>query len=172
MPAATHVFDLTGLRLAPGEGHRLRLEVPLGAFDFGGQRYEARPQTVPATIDVSRMAGGGYALKLAFEARLGGTCMRCLKDAEPLLDVQAREVSVPGEDDELASPYVRDEQLKVADWAHDAFALAAPAQVLCKEDCLGLCPECAADLNEVGAGHAHERASDGPFAKLSELRFE
>ena len=73
--------------------------------------------------------------------------MRCLKEAAPKVEVQAREVDVPGADeaasDELESPYVHGETLDVAAWAQDAFALAAPAKVLCKEDCMGLCPECA-----------------------------
>lgn len=173
MPPATHLFDLASLTLASEEGRRLHLQAPIAPLDFGGERYEARPWTVPVTIDVSRMSGGGYALKLAFQAKLSGPCMRCLKDAEPLVEVQAREVSVPGGGEEMSSPYVQDdEQLDVAAWAHDAFVLAAPAKVLCKEGCLGLCPECAVDLNEAGPEHEHPRGPDARFAKLSELRFD
>jgi uncharacterized protein len=170
--AETDVFDLASLKLAPGEGRRLLLKAPIAAFDFGGERYDAEPKNAAVTIDVSRMSGNGYALKLAFKARLNGPCMRCLKEASPVVDVQAREVSVPGEDEELSSPYVTDERLDVAAWAHDALALAAPEKVLCKEDCLGLCAECAADLNEAGPEHAHERAPDRRWAKLGELKLE
>ncbi len=60
----------------------------------------------------------------------------------------------------------------MAGWAHDAFALAAPAKVLCRQDCAGLCPECAADLNEAGPEHSHERAGDSRWAKLSELKLD
>jgi uncharacterized protein len=41
--------------------------------------------------------------------------------------------------------------------------------VLCREDCAGLCPVCAADLSEVGPGHTHEQAPDPRWAKLREL---
>jgi len=172
VPATTDVFDLASLKLAPGEGRRLELRVPIADLDLGGERYVAEPRIVPVAIDLSRMTGNGYALKLAFKARLEGPCMRCLKEAAPVVDVQAREVSVPGEDEQMASPYVHDERLDVAAWAHDAFALAAPQKVLCKEDCLGLCPECAVDLNEAGQEHAHERAPDRRWQKLGELKFE
>jgi uncharacterized protein len=168
----TYVFDLASLKLLPGEGRKLRLQVPIPDFEIGGERYSAELTGVPVAIDVSRMSGNGYALKLAFEATLSGPCMRCLKDASPAIEVQAREVSVPGEAEEMASPYVHDEQLDVAAWAHDAFVLAAPPKVLCKEDCLGLCPECAADLNEAGPDHAHERAPDKRWQKLGELKLE
>jgi uncharacterized protein len=169
MTAQTHTFDLAGLRLSPGEGRQIERGVPIEALELGGERYEARPESVPVVLDVSKMAGGGYALKLALSAMLAGPCMRCLKDAAPEVQVQAREVDVPGEGEELESPYVHGEVVDVAAWARDAFVLAAPAKVLCKEDCRGLCPECAIDLNEAGPEHGHERAPDPRWAKLSEL---
>lgn len=172
MTAQTRSYDLAGLRLSPGEGRRLELEVPIETLELGGERYEARPASVPVVVDVSRMTGGGYALKLEFAAALAGPCMRCLKEASPEVAVQAREVDVPGEGEELASPYVLGETLDVARWARDAFALAAPAKVLCKEECLGLCPECAIDLNEAGSEHRHEGARDARWAKLSELKLD
>jgi uncharacterized protein len=118
------------------------------------------------------MLGGGYALRVRFAAALGGPCMRCLKDASPLIEVDAREIDRPGEGEELESPYVHDERLDLAAWVHDAFALGAPVKVLCREDCPGLCPVCAADLSEVGPDHAHESAPDPRWAKLSELKLD
>jgi uncharacterized protein len=46
-----------------------------------------------------------------------------------------------------------------------------PAQVLCRPDCLGLCPQCGANLNADPA-HAHEAAPDPRWAKLRELKLE
>jgi uncharacterized protein len=173
MKAMTHTYDLAGLRLSPGEGRSgLELTVPIEALELGGERYEAHPENVGVALDVSKMVGGGYALKLALSARLVGPCMRCLKEAAPEVQVQAREVDVPGEGEELESPYVTGEVVDVAAWARDAFALAVPAKVLCRQDCAGLCPECAADLNEAGPEHTHERARDSRWAKLSELKLD
>jgi uncharacterized protein len=61
--------------------------------------------------------------------------------------------------------------LDLAAWARDAYALALPAQVVCREDCAGLCPKCGVNLNE-DPGHAHEAEPDPRWAKLRELRFE
>jgi uncharacterized protein len=171
MAARTDSFDLGRLRLSTGEGRRLTLGVPLGALDFGGTRYAVQPPQVDAILDVSRMTQGGYALRLRFEAGLTGPCMRCLGAAAPVTAVDAREIDQPGGGEELSSPYVEGEQLDVAAWARDAYALAVPAQVLCRTDCAGLCPECGADLNDE-PGHAHEAAPDPRWAKLRELRFE
>jgi uncharacterized protein len=165
-------LDLDALRLSPGEGRRIALEVPLDALTLGGVRYESTPPTVPAALEVSRMTGGGYALHVRFSAALSGPCMRCLQPASPLLHVDAREVDRPGEGEELQSPYVNDERLDLAAWARDSFALALPAKVLCREDCAGLCPICAADLNEAGPSHSHETTPDPRWAKLRELKLE
>ncbi len=45
-------------------------------------------------------------------------------------------------------------------------------KVLCREDCAGLCPVCAADLNEAAREHHHEPAPDPRWAKLRELKLE
>lgn len=172
MATLTHDLDLASLRLGAGEGRRLELLVRIDPLVLGGQRYSAGPDPVPVALEVSRMGGHGYALRLAFEAVLEGPCMRCLQEARAAVPVQAREVDVPGGGEELSSPYMEHETLDLAAWAHDAFALAVPVQVLCREECAGLCPVCAADLNEAGPGHSHESAPDPRWAKLRELRLE
>ncbi|HEX4838395.1 MAG TPA: DUF177 domain-containing protein, partial [Solirubrobacteraceae bacterium] len=170
MSVATHDLDLGGLRLSAGEGRRLDLAVMIEPLKLGGERYGANPEQVPVRLDVSRMTGNGYALRLRFGATLVGACMRCLKDAALEIEIDAREVDRPHGGEELSSPYVQDETLDLAGWARDALALALPAQVLCREDCAGLCPVCAAPLDEVGPEHRHERAPDPRWAKLDELR--
>ena len=58
------------------------------------------------------------------------------------------------------------------DWAHDALALALPAQILCVPGCAGLCPECGVRLDDAGPGHRHETAPDPRWSKLAEIRFD
>jgi uncharacterized protein len=165
-------FDLGGLRLSAGEGRRLDLQVPLGPLELGGQQYVPEPALAQARVDVSRTTGSGYALRLRFAATLQGPCMRCLEAAAPRFEVDAREVSQPGEGDELVSPYVERDILDLRAWAHDALALALPSKLLCRAECAGLCPVCGIDLNQARPDHAHEREADPRWAKLSELRFE
>ena len=171
MPARADSFDLGGLKLSPGEGRRLDLDVALGDFDFSGERYET-PATIPVRLDVSRMVGGGYSLRLRFESEIAGPCMRCLEAASPVTSVDAREIDQPGGGDELRSPYLDGDELDVRAWARDALALALPTQIVCREDCLGLCPHCGVNLNEAGPEHRHERTPDPRWAKLGELKFE
>jgi uncharacterized protein len=172
MALRTDTFDLAGLRLTTGEGRRLELQVAVEPFEFAGERYTVDPPLIPVHLDISRTTGSGYALRLVFEATLSGPCMRCLSDAAPVFEVEAREVSQPGEGDELESPYVEDGLLDLRSWARDALALTLPAQLLCRAGCAGLCPTCGADLNEAGPDHTHESTPDPRWAKLSELRFD
>ena len=91
MPAHTDLLDLSSLRLSAGEGRRLSLEVAIEELVLGTETYTAQPRRVPVRLDVSRMLGGGYALRLRFSATVTGPCMRCLKAATPLVDVEAPE---------------------------------------------------------------------------------
>jgi uncharacterized protein len=160
------------LRLSSGEGRRLDLYVGIDPFELAGERYTVEPGAVPAQLDISRTTGDGYALGLRFEATLDGPCMRCLSAAHPVFEVLAREISQPGEGEELESPYVQGGVLDLKAWARDALALTVPTQVLCRPDCAGLCPICGADLNEAGEDHGHESRPDPRWSKLSELRFD
>jgi DUF177 domain-containing protein len=172
MALRTDTFDLGALRLSPGEGRRLELQVAIEPFGLGGERYPVTPAVLPAQLDISRTTGDGYVLRLRFEATLVGPCMRCLEQASPTYAVDATEVSQPGEGEELDSPYIDQGVVDVQAWARDALAVTLPTKLLCREECAGLCPVCGADLNSAGPEHSHERAPDPRWAKLSELRFK
>jgi uncharacterized protein len=172
MAPRTDSFDLGRLRLSSGEGRRLDLEVALDPLRFGGETYAITPAAVDAILDISRTTHNGYALRLRFGASLQGPCMRCLEPATPEIAVDSREVDQPGDVEELRSPSVADEVLDVHGWARDALALALPAQLLCRDECAGLCAICGTDLNAAGPDHAHEREPDPRWAKLREIRFE
>ncbi|MBA2567529.1 MAG: DUF177 domain-containing protein [Thermoleophilaceae bacterium] len=171
MAARTDLFELGRLSLHPGEGRRLDLEVRLDPLEFGAQRYEPRPASVPVTLDVARTMAG-FSLRLRFEGGLAGPCARCLEEAGQGVRVDAREVDQPAGGEELRSPYVDDDALDLRTWARDALALALPDQILCTEECRGLCAICGENLNGADATHEHERPPDPRFAKLSELKLQ
>jgi uncharacterized protein len=170
--ARTDLFDLGGLRLSGGEGRRLELEIAQDTLELAGERYTIGPPLVLATLDASRLLGGGHALRLSFDATISGPCMRCLEPAALELAVDAREVDVPGGGEELDSPYVDGDVVDVRRWAHDAVALATPSQVLCTPECLGLCPVCALALARAGPDHHHDPEPDPRWEKLREIRFD
>jgi uncharacterized protein len=165
----TNTIDLGRLGLSSGEGAKLTPKVAIDAVELGGQRYAASAD-VEARLDVSRTTTG-YALRLRFEVRLDGPCMRCLEAAAHELSIEAREVDQPGGGEDLRSPYLDGDELDLKAWARDALVLALPTQILCSRECRGLCGICGANLNE-DPDHAHEREPDPRWKKLSELKLD
>lgn len=174
MPTAPGtVIDISRLNLSPGDGKRIELPVEMGPFDLGGQTYVADPAAPTVRLEASRHAGG-FAFKLTFPVHIEGPCMRCLEPADLDLDVEAREVDqTDTADADLRSPYVADDELDIGRWAHDVVMLAIPTQILCRPDCLGLCPVCGEPLNDADpADHEHEKPIDPRWSALKDLKLE
>ena len=170
MAGQAQTFDLAGLQLASGEGRRLDLDLPLPPLTYSDQGYAVRGGKAEVRLDVSRTTTG-WSLRIRFDARLDGPCMRCLEPAGAPVDVDAREIDQPGGGEDLDSPYISGDELDLTGWARDALALALPGQIVCSDECLGLCAICGASLNE-DPGHAHEREPDPRWAKLRELELD
>jgi len=171
MAAIADTFDLGRLQLHSGEGRRVDLDARLDPLSLAGETYAADGNRVTARLDVSHMTSG-YALRLRFETKLHGPCMRCLEDADRTFSIDAREVDQPGGGDDLRSPYVDGDELDLRAWARDALALALPTQIVCTEECRGLCAICGENLNRAAPDHHHEAAPDPRWAKLSELKLD
>jgi uncharacterized protein len=167
-PQPKTTFDLASLQLSHGEGRSVELPVRTDELEVGGQTYRARPDPAEARLDVSRTRTG-HAMRLRFDLSLEGPCMRCLEGARLEMEVDAREVDQPG-DEELLSPYVSEGELDVGHWARDAIALAMPERILCRPECAGLCPVCGVSLNDADpVEHEHGGGADPRWAKLREL---
>lgn len=181
----TDMIDLDELGLSFGGATVLEGEVELGEVELAGQTYRAEPDRTPFRLDISRTSSG-YALRLRFRSRLSGPCFRCLGEATAPVEVDAREVDQPSLDGmqgvdldpdesglvlaELDSPYVEAGVLALGRWAHDALILALPNQIVCREECLGLCPVCGESLNGADpADHEHGQTGDPRWARLRDL---
>ena len=171
MAPNTDVFDIGRLGLSSGEGRRLDLDVTVDPFDFGGQRYGVPRGNVRAKLDVAHTTRG-YSLRLRFDAELAGPCTRCLEEAGHTVSVDAREVDQPGAGEDLDSPYLAEGHLDLRAWAHDALALALPVQIVCREECLGLCSVCGENLNRASPEHGHEPEPDPRWAALRGLKLD
>jgi uncharacterized protein len=164
-------FDLRTLRVRSGDQAREHVEIDLEPLVLGGQTYEPRPNPAPAELTVTR-ASSGTVLELAFDVALAGPCFRCLSDAELPVSLRLREYeAAKPEGEEERTEYLTDDRLDLSAWARDAIALALPDQILCRDDCAGLCPVCGKDLNTEPHEHVEERI-DPRWEKLSELRQE
>ncbi|HJW75169.1 MAG TPA: DUF177 domain-containing protein [Thermoleophilia bacterium] len=150
-------FDLRSLRFDRSDAASRRLTVEVDPFVFGGESYAVPDDRVDLSLDVSRV-GTKLVIQARFATRLNGVCARCLEDVDLPLEAGGVEYVAGGESrgtEDGEDPYVRGYQLQADRWARDLLADRLPAQLLCRPDCRGLCPECGANLNEVGDGHSH-----------------
>ena len=169
-PGRVTTFSLRSVRLRSGEEHRVEVEVEVEPFTLGGQRYLVVPEKIPAELAISR-ASTGTLFELRFAARVHGPCFRCLADTVLDVPLAGREYQATNPEgvEELRNPYLRDDNLDLSAWARDALALSLPEQILCRDDCAGLCAVCGRNLND--EPHEHEpEATDSRWAALAELR--
>lgn len=162
-------FSLRSLRLRPGEAYRDVMTLELDPLELGGERYTPRPAAPDATLGIAKTTSG-LVLDLAFETTLAGPCVRCLEPATVPIRVRAREYDEPGAtSEELRCQYLADGRLDLSAWARDAVALELPEQILCRDECAGLCAGCGADLN-AGPCTCPPAEPDPRLAALAELR--
>ena len=163
-------FSLRRLRLRPGEEHREAIAIQLEPFVLGGERYLPVPDKPEAEVAIAR-ATSGDVFRLRFQTRVHGPCMRCLEDAVVGVAVDAQEYNAAdgAADGELRTDYVAEDQLLLSAWARDAIALRLPDQILCRDDCAGLCHLCGKNLNL--EPHTHEEEIvDSRWAALESLK--
>ena len=111
---------------------------------------------------------------LGFTVRLA--CARCLEPQQRHLDVAVAELFVDparrDHEDEIEPGYeIIDDAtaIDLSTLARDALVIDLPVQVLCRDDCLGLCATCGADRNRQDCGHHDDDAPDPRWAALANL---
>jgi uncharacterized protein len=165
------MYDLRKLRLEVGGEHREPITVRVEPFTVGHESYAPIAEKAPAELRITRLLSG-LLFRLSFDVALAGPCHRCLGDAEVTLHIDAEEYQdddpQPGAEDDMTCEYLVEGELDTDRWASDATVLAMPPKVLCREDCLGLCPDCGANLNDGPCGHG-EVTGDARWGELRRL---
>ena len=144
-------FDLRSLRFDDKDEAWRRLPVDVDPFVLGGTEYAVRDGVVELDLEAARV-GDRITLSGSFETMLQGPCQRCLEPAEVPFELSVTEVVRHGEsegyDEDDDEKYVRRHNLEADRWIRDLIAAEMPSQILCREECRGLCPICGANLNE------------------------
>lgn len=94
-----------------------------------------------------RNIAGAVMVKLTITGKYNAVCDRCLEDVTlPLtakIDTSITE-DFRSKDD---SVFINNGKLDFVKTAYEALFLEVPSQILCKEDCKGLCHNCGTNLN-------------------------
>jgi len=162
-------FDLRSMRFGNESEAWRRLPVDVAPFVLGGLPYAVPGGVVDVDLRAARV-GDRLTLTAGFETELDGPCQRCLEPARVKivasgLDFVRHGDSETSDSDDEFEAYASAFSLDIERWVRDLLADALPVQLLCRDDCAGLCPMCGADLN-VDPGHAHD-GDGGPAASPS-----
>lgn len=161
------------------ELHRIAVSktYPPDAFDF---REAGVRQMGTLKVDaVAELVEQEIRIRGHLSARFEASCDRCLGRVEIPLEADfnlayrsvaeiAREEEMEVPDDELAVGFYSGEGLALRDVVAEQVMLAVPMKVVCRPDCLGLCPTCGVNRNIESCGCSSKR-EDSPFAFLKKI---
>ena len=175
------IFALDERLANPGDTWSVGGHLDETGYELGDHEF-ALPQGIDYDVVLTN-AGEGILATGLVRAHVVGTCDRCLEDAE--FDVAGEvdgyylfeepERLAEDEDEADYELVLPDRTIDLSGALLAALVMETPFVVLCREDCLGLCPVCGANLNEGDCGHAAQieaereadRMASSPFAALA-----
>lgn len=128
------------------------------------------PQGSPIDLDLRlESVVEGILVTGTVDVTLAGECARCLEQFSypESYDIQELYFYPEREAEEEASR-IEDEMIDLDPAVRDAVVLELPFTPLCRDDCLGLCPECGFVLNN-DPDHSHGEAIDPRWGALADL---
>ena len=124
--------------------------------------------------------------KYLLAGRISGTvflkCDRCLEAFRSDLEIpfsfflvspKSGQAEAEAEllDEDLEVDFIHGETVDLDARIKEQVFLSLPMKSICREECLGLCPMCGANLNE-GPCHCSQRKTKPAFSKLESLKIE
>ena len=173
------LYNVSQILMEPiGSTRRFQLDEPMAAFD--GAPMEG-PATDRATGTVRLLrTHHGLLVNATVNLQVTTTCARCLvpcdrlstlaleEECYPTVDpATGRNMTPPDEADGVVHIDTR-QMLDLSDVLRQYLLTDEPLKTLCRSDCLGLCPECGADLNTEKCRCARP-AIDPRWGALAEL---
>lgn len=155
-------FDLEALRTEPGRPFKLSRDVDLPNIEWQGETLRVLGSVHVAATAIYQE--GEFILKVSVRGRVRRTCSRCL--AEIVEDVA--EEGAP----EVHPAETEGRYLELRPFVEAGLRLGLAPKPLCTSDCLGICPECGADLNRERhreGCHGQTKRLDPRFAVLRQL---
>lgn len=128
----------------------------------------------------ARRNGREVELRGKLLAKLEGLCGRCLQPVEVPISTDFTERFVRAvswvadeqhelQEEDLNLAVFDGEAIELDDLVREEILLAVPANVLCREDCQGLCPICGIDKN-LSSCQCETKEIDSRWQKLKELQ--
>jgi len=156
------------------------VSVEPGAIDFlDAKLKQVGPVTAQGSAEFVNHSVGDIQMRGHLKARMEAECDRCLEPAQfdvennldilfkPESEIEDGEEAELGEDDSEIAFYDGNGVL-LEEVLREQIVLALPIKVVCKEDCLGLCPVCGENWN-LKECECERKPVDARWSALEEL---
>jgi len=161
---------------------RFKVDLPPGDIDFDIKIKQASVLHAEGTAQLLNESLGEIRMVGDISVAVEGVCDRCLEAANyaienhfDLVYLPAAEANAAGEEeiDEAGVEvgYYEGNGLELKDVLREVVLLALPMQLVCSEDCKGICPSCGQNRNESDCG-CQVKVADDRWSKLKMLRAE
>lgn len=161
---------------------RFKIDIPAGEIEFDNKVAQSSPLHTEGVAELISRSLGDIRINGSLQVTVTAPCDRCLEPislpvANPfdLVYMPASEASEGGEDeineDAVEVGFYEGSGLQLEDVLREVVLLALPMQLVCREDCRGICPVCGQNRNQRECS-CHSAAVDDRWNKLKDLRTE
>jgi uncharacterized protein len=159
-----------------------KVEIPKGEIEFDDQVKQVTPLHAEGVAKLLGHSLGEIEIRGSLRVTVEAPCDRCLETATvpvekefDLLYCPADEVKGGGEDeiegDATEVAFYEGDRLNLNDVLREVVLLALPMQLVCSEECKGICPGCGQNRN-LQQCNCQAETSDDRWNKLKALRGE
>lgn len=159
---------------------RFDVAIPAGEIEYDFQFRQKSNLVAQGTAELVNQTLGEVRIRGTLSVTIVAACDRCLENAEfpvakkfelfyqPASDYQGGgEEELEEVDSEIA--YYEGDRLDLNEILREVVLLALPMQLVCQEDCKGICPGCGRNRNQHTCDCQTE-AADDRWSKLREIR--
>ena len=161
---------------------RFSVDIPAGEIDFDNKVAQSSILHAEGVADLVSHSLGDIRLQGQLQVTVSAPCDRCLEPvSQPirspfnLVYVPASEAAEGGEEeiDDAAVEvgFYEGNGVQLNDVLREVVLLALPMQLVCNENCKGICPVCGQNRNQQACA-CHTTAADDRWSKLKDLRTE
>ncbi len=180
--APSVIVDLTGQLENPGESMPVSGKLEVDGYSVGDKQLQLSDGIQYDVVLTN--AGDGILVTGMVRAHATGECDRCVEPAsfDVAGEIEEYYLFEEPEDEEAYEDGFElvgeDRQVDLSGAINDAVVMDTPFVVLCRPDCLGICPTCGANLNEGDCGCVDKAEQDwvdsdeNPFAALKNLKLD
>lgn len=146
------LINLSEIMSVPEKVVQMEVPIELTNFRCGNEQYEFARKS-PVSLKIRNLGNRQVKIWGSISCSLNLPCSRCLTGVEVPFDIEVeREIDFTKTEEERAEEldetnYISGFNLDVDTLVYDEILIELPYQVLCKEDCKGLCKVCGQDLN-------------------------